>query len=54
LADVRGLLEEIPELQEPSGKLRFRGDSIALVRMRTEQLERLLNGDLASPGVRHG
>lgn len=53
LADVRGMLEDIPELQDVTGKVRFRGDSIAIVRMRMEQLEHLLDGDLVAPRKSH-
>jgi len=51
LSDVRALLEEMPGLPESPDALRFRGESIALVRMRLKSLEQMMEGDLVTPGV---
>lgn len=53
LSDVRHLLEELPPLSESPDSLRFRGDSISLIRMRLRSLEQMVQGDLVSPGVTH-
>jgi hypothetical protein len=52
LSDVRSLLEEMPGLPENLDELRYRGESVALVRMRMENLQQALAGDLVSPGVK--
>jgi len=53
LADVRRLLEECPDAPSAPDSLRFRGDSIALVRMRMDSLEKMMSGDLVTPGKDH-
>ena len=53
LSDVRHLLEDLPPLPESQDSLRFRGDSIALIRMRLQSLEQMVQGDLVSPGASH-
>jgi len=52
LSDIRTLLEGMPGLPESSDALRFRGESIALVRMRLDSLEKMMEGDLVTPGVK--
>lgn len=52
LSDIRALLENMPGLPESSDALRFRGESIALVRMRLDSLEKMMEGDLVTPGVK--
>lgn len=52
LSDIRALLEGMPGLPESSDALRFRGESIALVRMRLDSLEKMMEGDLVTPGVK--
>lgn len=52
LSDIRALLEGMPGLPESSDALRFRGESIALVRMRLDSLEKMMEGDLITPGVK--
>lgn len=50
-ADVRRLLEVIPESPQPADAVRFRGDSVEVVKQRLASLQQVLDGtDLFSGG----
>lgn len=53
LADVRDLLENCPGLPDAPESLRFRGESMALIRLRLDSLEKMMAGDLVTPANGH-